>query len=296
MDSSAALVFRFPSGTTAPVRDRLVALLSEFELLAVQEDDLDMPQVWVAHFASAADRDAAAQAVRGESEFERIELESTTVEDDDWARRTQADLPAVKVGRVIIAPPWDLPRAPDLKVEPPQTTDVLVIIEPSRGFGTGHHQSTRLCLVLLQARDLTRTRVLDVGTGSGVLAITAAKLGAPTVTAIDNDPDAIDNARENIAANQVDAAVQAHVVDFTTTKVDAADLVTANLTGTLLARHAEDLARLVRPGGTLIASGFNIEEKHFVEDALTPHFHIVETAEKEGWWGFSLTLAGDGKW
>lgn len=286
MDSSAALVFRFPSGTTAPVRDRLVALLSEFELLAVQEDDLDAPQVWVAHFASAADRDAAAQAVRAESEFERIELESTTVEDDDWARRTQADLPAVKVGRVIIAPPWDLPKTPNLKVGP--DSDVVVMIEPSRGFGTGHHQSTRLCLVLLQARDLSRTRVLDVGTGSGVLAITAAKLGSPSVTAIDNDPDAIENARENIAANQVDAAVQAHVVDFTRTKVEPADLVTANLTGTLLARHAEDLARLVRPGGTLIASGFNIEEKHFVEDALIPLFHVVETAEEEGWWAFAL--------
>lgn len=280
MDSSPALNLRFPSGTTAPVRDRLVALLSEFELLAVQEDDIEAPQVWIAHFASAADRDAAAGAVRREPEFERIELQSTTVDDDDWARRTQADLPAVKVGRVIVAPPWDLPTP---------SGDVLVIVEPSRGFGTGHHQSTRLCLVLLQARDLTRARVLDVGTGSGVLAITAAKLGAPSVTAIDNDPDAIENARENIAANQVDAAVQAHVIDFTATAVDPGDVVTANLTGTLLARHAADLVRLVRPGGTLIASGFNVEEKHFVEDALNPHFHIVETAEEEGWWGFALT-------
>jgi ribosomal protein L11 methyltransferase len=267
-----------------------VALLSEFDLLAVQEDDLDAPQVWVAHFASGADRDAAAEAVRRDAEFERIELESTTVEDEDWARRTQADLPAVKIGRVIVAPPWDLPAGnagrPDLQVG--HDKDVLVVIEPSRGFGTGHHQSTRLCLALLQARDVTRARVLDVGTGSGVLAITAAKLGAPSVTAIDNDPDAIENARENIAANQVDAAVQAHVVDFTTTAVDPGDVVTANLTGTLLARHADDLVRLVRPGGTLIASGFNVEEKHFVEDALNPYFHIVETAEEEGWWGFAL--------
>jgi ribosomal protein L11 methyltransferase len=284
--ASPALILRFPSGTTAPVRDRLVALLSEFELLAVQEDDIDAPHLWTAHFASVADRDAAADAVGAESEFERIEVETATVEHEDWARRTQADLPAVKVGRVIVAPPWDLPEAPDRQVG--RESDVVVIIEPSRGFGTGHHQSTRLCLVLLQSRDLSRSRVLDVGTGSGVLAITAAKLGAPTVTAIDNDPDAIENARENIAANGVDSVVQAHVVDFTTTTVDAADLVTANLTGTLLARHASELARLVRPGGTLIASGFNIEEKHFVEEALTPLFHIVETAEEEGWWALAL--------
>lgn len=290
MDPSPALILRFPSGTTAPVRDRLVALLSDYDLVAVQEDDLDAPSVWIAHFGSVAARDTAASAVRNESEFERLGLEPTTVEDEDWARRTQADLPAVKVGRVIVAPPWDLPGAPELKVGPTGSTaaDVLVVIEPSRGFGTGHHQSTRLCLVLLQARDLSRARVLDVGTGSGVLAITAAKLGAPFVVAIDNDPDAIENTRENIAANGVDALVQAHVVDFTTTPVDPADLVTANLTGTLLSRHAGDLARLVRRGGTLIASGFNIEEKHFVEDALTSDFEIMETAEEEGWWGFAL--------
>lgn len=283
MDPSPALILRFPSGTTAPVRDRLTALLSDFELLAVQEDDLTLPQVWVAHFSSQSERDAAAVAVRQDPEFERITLESTAVEDDDWARRTQADLPAVKIGRVTIAPPWDLPSPGAIRDD-----DVLVVIEPSRGFGTGHHQSTRLCLVLLQSRDVKRARVLDVGTGSGVLAITAAKLGAPFVTAIDNDPDAIENARENIAINQVENLVQAHVVDFTGTPVDPADLVTANLTGTLLARHAADLVRLVRPGGTLIASGFNIEEKHYVEDALGPHFLIAETAEEEGWWGFAL--------
>jgi ribosomal protein L11 methyltransferase len=285
---SPALTLRFPSGTTAPVRDRLVALLSEFDLVAVQEDDIDAPSSWVAHFETVADRDAAAVAVRAESEFERIKMDPTEVADEDWARRTQADLPAIKIGRVIVAPPWDLPKRPDLKVGPTTPDEIVVVIEPSRGFGTGHHQSTRLCLVLLQSRDLSRKRVLDVGTGSGVLAIAAAKLGAPSVSAIDNDPDAIENARENIAVNGVQAAVDAHVVDFTTAQVADADLVTANLTGTLLARHAGDLVRLVRPGGTLIASGFNIEEKPFVEAALTPHFHIVETAEEEGWWGFAL--------
>ena len=264
------------------MRDRLIALLSDFELVAVQEDDLHAPGAWVAHFATAADRDAAAGAVRDESEFERIELERTLVDDEDWARRTQADLPAIKIGRVIVAPPWDLPATPS-------ASDIVVVIEPSRGFGTGHHQSTRLCLVLLQTRDLSRQRVLDVGTGSGVLAITAAKLGAPSVSAIDNDPDAIENARENIAVNGVQAAVDAHVVDFTTAQVPDADLVTANLTGTLLARHAGDLVRLVRPGGTLIASGFNIDEKPFVEEALSPHFHVIETAEEEGWWGLALS-------
>ena len=309
MNASPAHIIRFHNGTTAPVRDRLLAILSDFDLVAVQEDDLTTPSEWIAHFGSTESRNAAEAAVADESEFALIEVTATEVEDEDWARRTQADLPAIRIGRVIVAPPWDLPK----ETEPSVTT---ILIEPSRGFGTGHHQSTRLCLALLQAVRLspaeeghgsTRTNteaghgttrsntggldgltVTDVGTGSGVLAITAAKLGAAFVRAIDNDPDAVENARENIAANNVGHIVEAHVDDFTTTTLGPADLVTANLTGTLLARHAEDLARLTRPGGSLIVSGFNIDEKPRVEEALAASFAISETAEEDDWWAFVL--------
>ena len=298
MPPSPALIIRFHVGTTAPVRDRLLAILSDFDLLAIQEDDLTTPSEWIAHFGSTESRNAAEAAVADESEFALIEVTATEVEDEDWARRTQADLPAIRIGRIIIAPPWDLPKDAD-----PSVTTIL--IEPSRGFGTGHHQSTRLCLALLQGirrapteegHGTTRSNtvgldgltVTDVGTGSGVLAITAAKLGAAFVRAIDNDPDAVENARENIAANDVGQIVEAHVDDFTTTAVEPADLVTANLTGTLLARHGNDLARLVRPGGSLIVSGFNIDEKPRVEEALTSSLAISETAEEDDWWAFVL--------
>ena len=294
MPPSPALIIRFHVGTTAPVRDRLVALLSDFDLVAIQEDDLSTPSEWVAHFASAGSRDAAAAAIADESEFALIEVTPTEVEDEDWARRTQADLPAIRIGRIIVAPPWDLPTDPDPGV-------IVVLIEPSRGFGTGHHQSTRLCLALLQAvranandsAGLGGLTVTDVGTGSGVLAITAAKLGAAFVTAIDNDPDAVENARENILANAVDTIVEAHIDDLTTTTVRPADLVTANLTGTLLARHADDLARLVRHGGSLIVAGFNVDEKPRVEDALASSFVISETAEEDDWFAFVLTRRGN---
>lgn len=287
MDASPALTIRFPSGTTGPARDRLVALLSDFDLVAVQEDDLTAPQVWIAHFATAPQRDAAAAAVAADEEFARFVVTATEVEDEDWARRTQADLPAIRIGRITVAPPWDVPR-PSLQVPDPNIT---ILIEPSRGFGTGHHQSTRLCIVLLQNRNLTGLTVTDVGTGSGVLAITAAKLGAAFVSAMDNDPDAVENARENIAANGVERIVDAHVDDLTTTTVAPADLVTANLTGTLLAQHAADLARLVRPGGSLIVSGFNVDEKARVTEALSGRFAVTEEAEEEDWFAFLATVS-----
>jgi ribosomal protein L11 methyltransferase len=290
--SSPALVIRFPSGTTAPLRDRLVALLAGFDLLAVQEDDLDLPRAWSAHFATRASRDAAAAAIADDDEFALVGVERTEVEDENWAQRTQADLPAITIGRVTIAPPWDLPRPGLSQLLPsaaPRTpSPVVVQIEPSRGFGTGHHQSTRLCIVLLQSRDLQDLTMVDVGTGSGVLAITAAKLGAAFVAAIDSDPEAVDNARENIAANGVEAIVDAHVDDLATTTVPAADLVTANLTATLLSRHASDLGRLVRPSGSLIVSGFNLDDRDRVVEAFAPHFEVTEAAEEDDWMGLVL--------
>ena len=276
---SPALILRL-NDLPAPARDRLLAFLADHELVAVHEDDLTAPRLWTAHFATPKLRDAAAVALRQVSEFGEIGLQPADVEDDDWARRTQADLPAIQIGRVIVAPPWDLPHG---------MRDIVVIIEPSRGFGTGHHQSTRLCIGLLQNRNLAGQTMLDVGTGSGVLAITAAKLGAAYVAAIDVDPEAVENARENIAANAVEEVVDAHVEDFTTSGRSPADVVTANLTGTLLARHAAELARLVRPAGTLIASGFNVEERQIVEEAFASAFAIGESAQEDDWWAFVLT-------
>jgi ribosomal protein L11 methyltransferase len=289
---SPALVVRFPSGTTAPFRDRLVALLAEHELIAIQEDDLTHPQEWVAHFVTAPARDAAAAAIDADAEFALVEARKTQVEDEDWARRTQADLPAIRIGRVTVAPPWDLSGGMREGPAQPVDPDVLVVIEPSRGFGTGHHQSTRLCILLLQNRNLSGLTVTDVGTGSGVLAITAAKLGAAFVAAIDSDPDAVENARENIAVNDVGKIVEAHVDDLTTTVVAPSDLVTANLTGTLLSQHAADLARLVRPSGSLIVSGFNIDEKDRVTEALSAHFGVTEMAEEDDWFAFVVSRSG----
>jgi ribosomal protein L11 methyltransferase len=169
------------------------------------------------------------------------------------------------------------------------TPDIVIIIEPSCGFGTGHHQSTRLCITLLQSRNLSGLTVTDVGTGSGVLAITAAKLGAAQVEAIDSDPDAVENARENIERNDAASLVRAHVQDLTEPPPPPADVVTANLTGTLLARHADMLGRFVKPGGALIVSGFNVEEKDMVREAFAPAFMLGESAEEDDWWAYVLT-------
>lgn len=277
--ASPALIIHFPPDTSAASRDRLVALLADYDLVAIQEDDLTAPRTWTAHFASAEARDAAATSIGAPGQGTPLQTEIADVEDDDWARRTQADLPAVRVGGVIIAPPWDLPNT---------SAGIVVEIEPSRGFGTGHHQSTRLAVALLQARALGGRTLLDVGTGSGVLAIVAAKLGAAVVAAIDTDPDAVENARENVSRNHVDGTVTVHVQDLSEPGLAAADVVTANLTGTLLARHAAALCALVRPAGSLIVSGFNVEEKELVAAAFADRFALAEAADEDDWWAYVM--------
>ena len=171
--SSPALLIHFPAGTSAATRDDLVALLADYDLVAIQEDQISAPTAWTAHFGSDDARGAAAAAMVTIVAEHGLRVESVDVEDDDWARRTQADLPAIRVGRLIVAPPCDMP-SPDITSAPAGSPAPIVIeIEPSRGFGTGHHQSTRLCLVLLQSRTLASHTVCVVGCGSGVLAMGA---------------------------------------------------------------------------------------------------------------------------
>lgn len=289
---SPALLIRFPDTPPAEAREQLSALLAEHALVAIHEDDVTAPRMWTAFFDTPADREEAAARLATADPL--LDLQPVEVADEDWARRTQADLPAVRVGRVLVAPPWDLPDGwspPGAAPEPGGA--VTVVIEPSRGFGTGHHQSTRLCLALLQARPLNGLTVLDAGTGSGVLAIVAARLGAAHVSAIDVDPDAVENARENIDRNGVAAVVEAHVRDIAGAALSPADLVLANLTGALLARYAGALGLVVRPGGHLIAAGFTVDEKSLVANAFASAFDMTDTAEEDDWWAFVLARQQD---
>jgi ribosomal protein L11 methyltransferase len=149
------------------------------------------------------------------------------------------------------------------------------------GFGTGHHETTRLCLDALQAVDLTDAFIVDVGTGSGVLAIAADLLGAARALGIDNDPDAIQSARENLMLNPRARRTSVLLADLMTTALPSADVVTANLTGGLLLRAAGVLAGAVRPGGTLILSGILANERDAVRGAFGGADVIMEGREAE---------------
>ena len=260
--------------------EQLIAALDDEGPTAVQERAAGV----AVFFPSADQRDRAAEIARAFAPDASVT--TVSISDEAWAERSQASLTAIRVGRVIVTPPW-------ARTEASPDEDIVITIVPSMGFGTGHHASTRLCLQLLQLCAFGARSVVDVGTGSGVLAIAAWRLGAECVIGIDVDGDALTSARENVDLNGAGSTVQLRVIDlahapneFTT----AFDLVLANLTGAMLGRFAAELESLVTPGGSLIVSGFQTDEEAAVDAAftiagLTRH----ERAEEEHWVAIRLT-------
>jgi ribosomal protein L11 methyltransferase len=254
-----ALDLRFAPGPGAgSLQDFLYAELDAFQPLAIQEHDSG--DGWRVFFRTTHDRDAARAALQAEFYGALTELSSVNVPDEDWAKQSQAGLTHVRVGNLIVAPPWDIPSA---ERRPPSAG--TIVIEPSMGFGTGHHATTRLCLQLMQQIEIRGRRVIDAGTGSGVLALAAWKLGASSVLGIDYDDDALQNARENVARNGATGAVELRQVDLgdaTARELPKADVVLANLTSAALHRFAGVLQDLLTETGELIISGFSPVEFH----------------------------------
>jgi ribosomal protein L11 methyltransferase len=255
-------------GSLTDTTELLHAALADYELAAIDEVSDD---AWRIFFQSSDQRDRAADALR--TRFADLSVEPLDVPDDDWAARSQANLRAIQVGRVIVAPPWDVPTT--------------IVIQPSMGFGTGHHATTRLCLAALQRVAVSGRTVLDVGTGSAVLAIAASRLGAADVTGIDDDADAIHAAWENLALNP-GANVSLIVGDLDSTELGAADLILANLTGGLLVSAAERLRTLTNARGRLILSGFMAHEEREVLAAYAA-FSVEHRDAEDEWVCVTLT-------
>ena len=254
--------------------DLLLAIIDDFGPTAVEERG-DITRIF---FSSAAVRDAAQQAAA-----EHYPTTAIDVPDEDWARRSQENLKAITVGRITVAPPWDLSTLS------PEPSALRVVILPSMGFGTGHHITTRLCLAALQAIDVADRVVLDVGTGSGVLAIAAVRLGAARALGIDFDADAIQSARENLELNPGVHDVTFETVDLSARALPPADIVTANITGAVLIRSAAALLAAVRPGGTLILSGIQSHERDEVRAAFASG-QIVWERDEDGWAGIAVKI------
>lgn len=203
--------------------------------------------------------------------------EITPLLDEAWASAWQQSFPAREVGRrLLVLPPW---------LSAPTTSRVTIIIEPGRAFGTGHHGTTEGCLVLLEEAIEANpgAAALDIGTGTGILAIAALKLGAPAVLAIDVDPDAVAATRVNAARNDC-TGLTVRLAEPQEVVGERFPLVLANLlTHTHLAL-ASQYARLVTRGGSLVLGGMLQDEDDRVSQALAgAGFAHRSRLALEGW-------------
>jgi ribosomal protein L11 methyltransferase len=206
-------------------------------------------------------------------------VEPARVPEVDWVARFREGFRPLQAGGFVIAPPWNVP-------EP--TAGRLLLVDPGRAFGTGTHESTRLCLAALESLAARRPlgRVLDVGTGSGVLAVAAALLGASAAVGVDNDPDAAAAARRHGELNRVDLRVVLGdgARPFAT---GAFDVVLANLTAPLLLDRRDELVAASARGGVVVLAGMLVDDLPAVTSAYGPHGRLAEARDGE-WAGLRV--------
>lgn len=203
--------------------------------------------------------------------------EGESLGDDDWLENWKLFYRPIQIGAVTVLPAWL-----------PPVDGVVVKINPSTAFGTGEHESTKMCLQLLQEIDLADKQVIDVGCGSGILGIAASKLGAAHCYFADLDPDAVKNCRENIALNGVDNCLVQTAPLLQGCQVKG-DVILANITADVLLLLADEILPYQRAGGYLIVSGIIVgREQQVLEAFIAKGYAVCKALAQQDWRAYLL--------
>lgn len=211
----------------------------------------------------------------------------TSIEDDSqWRDNWKEYFKPKKVGeRIVVKPTWY-----DYDAKP---GELIIELDPGMAFGTGTHETTSLCLRLMEKYMQPKDKVLDVGCGSGILSIAGALLGASQVLGVEIDPVAVDVARENISLNGAAEVAKAQYGDLTEGIDFKADVIVANLMADLVIMLSADVAKHLLPGGRYISSGILIEKRDQVAQAIKDSgFEIVEIKEDGMWCAIVASMHG----
>ncbi|KUO64025.1 MAG: ribosomal protein L11 methyltransferase [Gracilibacter sp. BRH_c7a] len=205
-----------------------------------------------------------------------IESEAVMVKEEDWANEWKKYFKPVRVGKnIMIKPTWEAAVL--------QEGDLVIEIDPGMAFGTGTHPTTVLCLEALEKYVQPEQLVYDIGTGSGILAVAAAKLGAE-VQAGDIDSLAVRIAKENISLNKVEDRVKVEAGDLGEVFIDQADIVIANIIADVIIELLPQLPSLLKPGGLFIASGIIDSRADEVrEKMMEAGLKLIESPQDSGW-------------
>lgn len=250
-------------------------MTSEYTLPS-EEPDLDSARLWAAGAIGVWERPGE---VVGYFDGEDAEVPPggrwDAVADVDWAAAWREGIEPVSAGPFDVVPTW---LADD---HPERPGRVRIVLDPGRAFGSGHHDTTLGCLEALAGLDLAGREVLDVGTGTGILAIAAARRDAGHVLGVDVDPDAIEVARDNAAANEVAVGLAVGSVEVVRQPFD---VVVANLLTQTVVDLAEALLGALVPGGHLVTSGIGAPRADLVADALRRAGLVAVTTRVRGDW------------
>lgn len=204
------------------------------------------------------------------------EIFSEEVNEKDWANEWKKYYKPTKVGnRFVIKPLWEDYEA--------KGDEIILQMDPGMAFGTGTHETTRLCLEAIENYMKKDTRVFDIGTGSGILAIGASLLGAKDVVGVDLDIVAVDSAKENVQYNHLENVEILHgnlmdVVDGT------ADIIVANIIAEVILILIDDVKKMINKNGVFISSGIIREKEKMVTDALHEKGFSIKEVRREGEW------------
>ena len=212
------------------------------------------------------------------------EITAEGLKEEDWAENWKQYYKPVKLGRITIVPAWE-----DYTAE---EGEVIIRMDPGMAFGTGTHETTRLVIRLMQNEDLTDKKVLDMGTGSGILSIAAAKLGAKSCNAYDIDPVAVKVARENVSDSgfkniEVGISDLLAGVDLSGGKYD---ICLANIVADIILRMLPDVDKYVKADGKIILSGIIAPRADEIREALCAHgYKILNEANENDWLAMLVT-------
>jgi len=207
----------------------------------------------------------------------RLEFALTRTEQESWQDSWKQFWKPTEVGKkLVVCTSWE-----EYKPKPGQT---VICLDPGMAFGTGTHDSTRLCMELAEQVVTGGERVLDLGCGSGILAITALMLGADHALGIDVDQVAVSSAGENAALNEVSARAFFRKGNLTDGVDGCYDIIFANIVADVILRLVPDIPRILAPGGVFIASGIIQERAQEVEEALNATWLRVKTKRESGGW------------
>ena len=205
-----------------------------------------------------------------------IKVLSTAVFEEDWATTWKKYYKPTKIGKsIVVKPTWEEYK--------PSSDEIVIELDPGMAFGTGTHETTMMCVNLLEKYVKNNSVVYDIGTGSGILAITAAKLGASSVVGVDLDEVAVDAAIENVKYNKIQNISVKHG-DLVDVLSGAADVVVANIIADIVINLTSIVKPFIKKGGVFITSGIIKERENDVIAALKKEgFEVLEVSEMGEW-------------